>query len=240
MLPKDPLRAIFPIIKSYKDNAYSPLYSFIGTGFFISGNGEFLTAKHVFESNPLSEGQHYKIINISGGIKPFPVSEITLSEKYDIAIGKLKDMPESICPLEISNENQPMNLDILTVEFSATRSKKMENGQIALELRPSFRKGNVISYYQSDFPEALQTWSLELSFPALKGASGAPVVIERNGLVVGMIVQNIEKELLPAHTEKIVSEYNGNIKEEVETKYFMPNGKAISWYHLIDFIKIRQ
>lgn len=44
---------------------------------------------------------------------------------------------------------------------------------------------------------------LDLSFPALKGSSGAPIIVEHDGMVTGMIVANIERHLLPAQVERI-------------------------------------
>jgi len=69
---------------------------------------------------------------------------------------------------------------------------------------------------------------LDLSFPALKGSSGAPIIVEHDGMVTGMIVANIERHLLPAQVERIET-VDGIVEER---RYFLPIGKAISSIHL--------
>ena len=49
--PADGLEAIFPIIRMSDEEAWRP----IGTGFFISNNGLFATARHVLMDSPTSE-----------------------------------------------------------------------------------------------------------------------------------------------------------------------------------------
>jgi hypothetical protein len=91
----------------------------------------------------------------------------------------------------------------------------------------------VVCFYISSYPESIPTSCLELSFPALKGASGAPVVVEVSGVVVGMIVENVQHELLPSHIERVTD----GAKHVEEIKYVLPSAKAISWKHLNDFAK---
>jgi hypothetical protein len=73
------------------------------------------------------------------------------------------------------------------------QSKRISADQLEMIFTPYFRKGHVICRYSSDFHEKAPTMSFDLSFPALGGASGAPVVIEHDGSVTGMIVANVER-----------------------------------------------
>jgi hypothetical protein len=57
----------------------------------------------------------------------------------------------------------------------------------------------------------------ELSYPALKGASGAPVFLEHGLAVVGVIVANHERELMPAQILRAVGEDGALIEE---ARYF--------------------
>jgi hypothetical protein len=129
--------------------------------------------------------------------------------------------------------NAPVNFDVLTIEFSGTESRPLADGRREMRFTPYHRKGHVICHYTSTWPESVPTSSLDLSFAALRGASGAPVVVEQNGTVVGMVVANIERHLLPAQVEKV--ELGPDHREEV--KYFLPLGKAISWHHLREFVQ---
>ena len=230
-LPTEPLKAIFPIVAMNQLGSYS----FLGTGFFMKKDGTFLTAKHVFADNPLHAGEYYGIVFMHEGLAVHHVSNMRFSESLDIALGQveIEKIVDNIEHLELAEKNAPLNQDILTIEFSGTRNVASEAG-IEIQLIPSNRKGYVIRYYTSDYPEAIPTETLDLSFPALKGASGAPVIDEKDGRVIGLIVANIERHLLPAQVERV----DNGIEPKEEVRYFLPTGKAISWKHLREFVQL--
>jgi hypothetical protein len=90
-------------------------------------------------------------------------------------------------------------------------------------------KGNILCYYPSRDPRIEKTPVFDTSFPALQGASGAPVVAHRpNFPVVGMIVSNVESEPIPAQTIRI-----GSGEEEI--RYFLPTGHGIAAEVIIKF-----
>jgi hypothetical protein len=74
---------------------------------------------------------------------------------------------------------------------------------------------------------------LELSYPALKGASGAPVFFETSQRIVGVIVANLERELLPA---QVLSAYREDGSKSEEISYFLPNGIAIGCDHVAELV----
>ena len=228
-LPKMPLMAIFPIVAVKQ----GPTFSFLGTGFFVIKDGTLLTAKHVFTDNPLSAGEYYGIVFMHKGISVHHVSNVRFSESFDIALGQaeIEEIVDNIEYLELAEKDAPLNQDILTLEFSATRTVMSEAG-MQIQLISSSHKGYVIRYYTSDYPEAIPTNALDLSFPALKGSSGAPVIDEKDGRVIGLVVANVERHLLPAQVEII----DNGIEPKEEVRYFLPIGKAISWKHLREFV----
>jgi hypothetical protein len=230
-LPLKPLKAIFPVVVERK--VPELCYHFLGTGFFINDKGLFLSAKHIFENFQTIEGDEYVAVELDlSADKGFPhkISNLKSSDQFDIVLGWVENFPD-IEPLTLAGENAPMNFDILTVEFSGTHSELLQDRITrALVFNPYFRKGHVVCYYRSSFPEKISTQCLDLSLPALKGASGAPVLTEANGLVIGMITGNVERELLPAQLERVVSDATVQ-----EIKYLLPTGKAISWRHLREF-----
>ncbi|MEM6495880.1 MAG: hypothetical protein AAF709_04035 [Pseudomonadota bacterium] len=74
--------------------------------------------------------------------------------------------------------------------------------------------------------------SLELSYPALKGASGSPVVVleGRDAFkVVGITIANIQYELMPVQTYIYRDTEDGT---EEETRYCLPAGLAVNASHL--------
>jgi hypothetical protein len=73
----------------------------------------------------------------------------------------------------------------------------------------------------------IKTASFNTSFPALQGASVAPVIAATKNkyfYIAGIMVANQETHLMPAQVVEIV---DGNNYIE-ETKYFLPMGKAIN------------
>jgi hypothetical protein len=154
---------------------------------------------------------------------------------YDVG-GGIADTGGRAVPLPLAAADCAMNQDVITMEFSDTHSVSRPDGPSEMRFRPAHRKGNIISFYRSDFPETVPTHSLDLSFPALRGASGAPIIVERTGVVVGMIVANIERHLMPAQVERIESP-DGTAEDR---RYFLPVGKAISWRHLREFIGVHE
>jgi hypothetical protein len=73
---------------------------------------------------------------------------------------------------------------------------------------------------------------LDTSFPALQGASGAPILRARDFAVVGMLVANHERHLLPAQVVRI--ETNNEALEE--TRYLLPVGKAIEAHFVLEVL----
>ena len=65
---------------------------------------------------------------------------------------------------------------------------------------------------------------LELSFAALRGASGAPILSSNSFLVLGMVIANHSYHLIPSQIEKYSNE-NGETIEE--TKFMMPQALAV-------------
>jgi len=224
-----PLRAVFPIITADRRLQYSR--QFLGTGFFIDSEGTFLTAKHVLDGPELGKDEQLAGVIIPHGLKAYRILDVRYCEMFDIAIGRLEGA-EDIDGLQLATGDPPMNRDVICVEFSGTSSEKLVDGHTAMVFHPYFRKGNIIAEYVSRYPEPVPTECFELSFPALQGASGAPIIVEMSGLVAGMVIANIERHLLPAQVERIDSPSG----QTEEIRYFLPVGKALKWKHLREFV----
>jgi hypothetical protein len=74
--------------------------------------------------------------------------------------------------------------------------------------------------------------ALELSFPALRGASGAPTIYNSDDMwgnantqIVGIIVANASEHLLPAQIESVLYE-NNEAYEEV--RFMLPQAVAVN------------
>ena len=75
---------------------------------------------------------------------------------------------------------------------------------------------------------------LVLSFAALKGASGAPVVSNANLDLWGIVTANRASDLLPTQIETTLDEKNQPIEE---VKFMLPQALAIHVKHLRSILK---
>ena len=78
-----------------------------------------------------------------------------------------------------------------------------------------------------------------LPWPAMKGASGSPVMVLGSGdqaeapiAILGMVIENRESELLPARFEEIRNDAGETVERY---HYFSPNALAIGADHLAKF-----
>ena len=218
-----PENSIVPIVRAV---AGQPVKQLLGTGFFVGVQGSLriVTAKHVLESNPLASGEAYAIaFREERGIRFRSIDDYIGSFKHDIALIDGSGFPLAI-PLPLAVGIAPLNVDVITYEYSTTRIEHLLDGTTKISIEPLMHKGNVMRHYVSDFPESIPTPSFLTSFPALQGASGAPVMMSHNSAVIGLLTANYERHLLPAQIVKIT--HDDHTSEE--TSYFLPLGKAIS------------
>lgn len=222
-----PERAIVPIVRAAREQ---PVKEILGTGFFVGLLDEIhvVTAKHVFEDNRLAHGEKYAIV-LAGetGISIIAISTVRVSPEYDLAVCTVpRHLLRQAVILPVSETDVPLNEDVFSYEYSSSRIERTASG-VQVSMEPYAHKGNVVRMYVSSFPEKLPTPSLLTSFPALQGASGAPVLAAGSGrksfAVVGMLVANFERHLLPAQVVKIEE---GSSYSET-TSYFLPYGKAL-------------
>jgi len=160
------------------------------------------------------------------GKDPVQAAEIgnyKMSDKYDVAVVGLAGVTE-VVSLPILRSNISSIEDILTFEYSSTAPKAIHDGRVGAHFSPFTHKGNVLRHYTSDYPEKVSTPVMDTSFPALQGASGAPVMRATDFGVAGMLVGNYERHLLPAQVVRIEQED----KTTEEIRYFLPTGRALS------------
>jgi len=224
-----PDRAVVPIVRYAPSK---PISELLGTGFFV-GNGDVLhlvTAKHVFEGSPLNEDEKYAFVfNDGKGIAIIAISEIRVAADFDVAVCNFeKSLTPLAVSLPIARADPPLNHDVFSYEYSSTRIEKTNTG-FHVSFEPHAHKGNIVRSYVSKFPEKTATASLLTSYPALQGASGAPVIYgsqsKKQFAVSGMLVANSERHLLPAQVVRI----DDGPEHKETTSYFLPYGKAVSW-----------
>jgi hypothetical protein len=203
-----------------------PMKQLLGTGFVVGQPGSLsvVTARHVVDEVNLASGEQIAIaFRDSVGITFLVNPPTKLPSKHDVAILDAS-MLEGPIPMLFALGPIPQNIDILSYEYSSTMIERMSSGLTKVSVEPHMHKGNIVLSFKSTFPEGTPTPALLTSFPALKGASGAPVFLSHNGAVIGMLVENYERHLLPAQVEHVTSS-KGPVDE---IRYFLPMGKALA------------
>ena len=223
-LPGKPTTVIVPVVTVVAGT--TKVYNFVGYC-FLGRVGSLYECETCLRYRCPARGEALAVVLFGGsGAEPIPVpARLIYSDPIrDVAVARVDDWPRSD-GLTLAPDNQlAMNTDILTIEYSEPdRGILLEDGQSAIGIGPNWHKGYMVREYVDRFGQQRPTACLDLSFPALKGASGAPAVDGQTGLVLGMIVGNVERVLLPTQIAPVLR--NKVIVDEV--RYFAPYAQAI-------------
>lgn len=208
-----------PILGLHDDGGCGP---FLGTGFFVGEQKRLVTCDHVLSGWDGDYGisAHEDIPCL------YRATSLVRSEDMDLAVLDVEEYePQYSFPLE-DDKNIVLNQLVSCFEYGTT-----DVGGGHIKFSPANRLGNVtrIRDLRSQYRRA-GDHMLELSFPALKGASGAPVILSRPPFQVwGVVTANVARELLPAQIERIYDE-GGQIEEEI--KFHLPQALAIHVMHV--------
>lgn len=231
----NPNKSIVPIVKATEND---PIKEILGTGVFVGcGKDIFiLTAKHVFGDAMIPDNEKFGfVLTNEKGIGVWEIQKIVASPDYDIAICSVKYVGGMV-PLQFSKEQPSLNSDVFCYEYSSTRNETKETRDRHVSFNPLAHKGNIMRYFDSEYPDKIKTPSFNTSFPALLGASGAPVLSatkNKNFYIAGIIVGNQETHLMPAQVVEII---DGDDYME-ETRYYLPMGRAINASLVISIIE---
>lgn len=209
---------VVPIVGMNEDGSCGP---FLGSGVFATENAFLVTCDHVLEP---WKGKY--AVSIQELNHLFVAEPLVRDEKHDLAVLIVpKYRPPHCVPLEEDSEIT-LNKIVICYEYGTTVTAGKH-----IEFSPANRLGNVtrIRDLQDRFKSA-GDHMLELSFPALKGASGAPVMDWRPPFKLwGLVKANVGYELLPAQIESIV-DTTGKLSEE--TKFYLPQALAVHVKHV--------
>jgi hypothetical protein len=167
----EPEKTIVPIVVASKKD---PIQEILGTGCFI-GTGRKLhlfTARHIFELGKRDEASKFAcVLNTGKGIGIWAISKIVAAQDYDIAICEIAHI-EGAVPLRFSQQQPALNSDVVCFEYSRTSIARKPGGGRLVNFQPLAHKGNIMRYFESEYPEKVRTPCFNTSFPALQ----APVV----------------------------------------------------------------
>ncbi len=235
----DPKEAIFPILK-HEGNG---LIKFLGTGFFVTRLGFFVSAKHVFEDVLDSEGNvqgSLSIIQFSDNFKFYhrPVSGFVVHGDADVAVGVCAPMSHKVTGEPLFNKVLSLSMSIPTIgenvwtyAYPGTTVKQTENTEIKYNAK--FYAGLVEEYHQNGRD------SVFLPYPCFRtsivlhcGSSGGPVFGE-NKKVIGINSTGFEGDADISYISRIQDTLYIGINNVV-----MPEETEPSVITLRDLIKI--
>lgn len=205
----------------------------LGTGSMIGDGATLLTADHVARDFDGEVG----IASMRGDGDPerFPITLIERDPSHDLALYRV-DGYTAERPLNPWWEPIGYNRELITFEYSPSRPE----GDIYY-LSPATRIGHMTRMLDlTDQRGPLGDRALELSFPAVGGASGAPVMLngrmaslldgdDAEFAIVGVIVGNTAHHLLPVQVDEYL-DVDG--KYIAETRFMLPQGLAVNICHL--------
>jgi S1-C subfamily serine protease len=223
----DPKLSIVPVLAI--DEAGNVKH-FLGTGSFVDRDHLLLTADHVIRD---WAGQ-IAIVVEPNLTTLFRANVVYRDQSHDLALLVVPayKAPKPI-PVAADSPYHP-NQFVLAFEYGTTKVAGRE-----IHFAPATRIGNITR--QLDVRDMLGLagdGALELSFPALRGASGAPVISNDGRFALyGVIVANVSYHLLPAQIESVIDERSGT-REEV--RYMLPQALAVNSRHVAAAIAAAQ
>lgn len=213
---------VMPIVGLNKDKSCGP---FLGSGVFVGDAPHLVTCDHILNDWDKEYG-----IAIESGQRIATASVLARDPDTDLAILNIDDYkPTHSLPFE-EEENIILNNIVMCFEYGTTITAGNK-----INFSPANRLGNVTRFRNlTDLYGKAGDHMLELSFPALKGASGAPVMGWTPPFKLWVIVKaNWSTELMPAQVETI-RDGKGNVEEE--TKYYLPQALAIHVKHIKELL----
>jgi len=171
--------AIFPILKQADDG----WFDLIGTGFFISSFGIFVSAKHVLRDCFDEKGQQKFPICL---LQFFPnerylLRHITWCSSHntaDLALGLAKKIPgiEANPVLRVTTSGPRPGDEIRTFAYPETTIEELGEAQV-MNFKPSFYDGSIIEYFPNGRDRVMFPGPCYQTTMVIKGgASGGPVV----------------------------------------------------------------
>jgi V8-like Glu-specific endopeptidase len=181
--------AVFPICEQMPDETIK----YLGTGFFVSSNGIFVTAKHVIEGSISPFALHFRPNN---EVVFRPIVRADLSHRGDLAIGVIAEMMNSAGEI-LTNERLTLSSYIPqiteVVSTYAYPESTVESGDVdgqqgnILKMDAHQYHGVVAKVEMNGIGHITPSPAFLCTIHSLPGISGGPVFSKRsNGGVIGV------------------------------------------------------
>ena len=214
-----PQKLIVPI---FACSEVGKIERFLGTGVFVGQPPLLVTADHVVRD----WGGRYAVIISTPSTHRLKHTELMLRKpEMDLAALEVSDYPLET-GLQLGEDDEIVQNQIVACfEYSATRYVGDE-----LKMEPATRLGHLTRLRDlRDMYGPAGTDALELSFPALRGSSGAPVLSNSDFHLWGIVMANLEYHLLPS---QIVTVWDSADQPAEEVKYMLPQAVAVHVKHV--------
>lgn len=191
-VPINPMRVVFPIV-SYDSSERIQL---IGTGFFITTNGLFVTARHVLLDALDQKGRQKYPIALFQFLDdnvyiPRPIVSCVYHSIADVTVGVAASVKWQGSPLKnpiLGLTLVPPNINARVATYAYPKHKNVlgEDGRQILALAPTFYDGDLVAYFPKGRDSVLLPGPCyQTSITVHGGASGGPV-FDQNGEVFGI------------------------------------------------------
>lgn len=186
---------IFPIFLANVVDKKADMSSaeFLGTGFFVTGRGDAITAAHVIPGPDIvtATRRAIAIVLIDGKEMICWINRAGALLQQDVALIRIGLTKTKY--FEVSSEEVPPGTDVTVIGIP-----KHKVGGTGLEVR--ILKGHVTGVYNR----------LELNFPIPAGMSGAPVL--REATVIGYATGRVRSEEIEEQIEELIK-LTGNVEQ---------------------------
>jgi len=186
--------SIFPVFLLKKDGAKNTVMA-VGTGFFISESGHFLTAYHVIKSNkdPAFRPVYYGNLPFTTTGKPIEITEIYSDAKRDVFLGKVDS--GFLPPVKITNEKQNDGKSVVLSGYPLPVIKQNAQGGFDLSNVRQYWQPTILIDQFEEFKIDTSAFSAFMTqHPALNGMSGAPL-FDLEGNTLGISVATFNRKV---------------------------------------------
>lgn len=191
--PVEPHTVIFPILKEVEPGRAK----LVGTGFFITMLGHFVTAKHVIlDALDQKTGQQVSALHaahfvVGSQVLVRSITEVSYHNQSDVAVGKmdfhvLNETKQPLTNMVPVFTTEPPKVGSPVVTFAYPESSEFFWQDSGSAFRPNFYGGELIEHSEVPRDSVMVSWPhYRTSINALGGASGGPA-FDARGRVFGV------------------------------------------------------
>jgi len=179
---------------------------YLGVSYHFNDAGNIATCAHVVDS--VQDDERLLGVEMHGEGLAFDVMDVKCHSKYDFAVGWVSRQNYKHLSLH-GKKDVFIGDSIMAYGFS---NVGLRNG--VLETAPRLFKGNIVRTHHLPILHGAKS-TCEISFPALKGFSGTPLLFDsKEASVAGMVFSNFESTI-ELHQFKEIDDAGNTFSEQI-------------------------